>query len=154
MCSNFKAQIIASSDIDPIEQIKNGISGLDFGDCIDTIKKANNIPEDEDLIVVEIETKEDKEKNKNLDYNKDSIDLGKNVKVTICDKNGNILDMSVCDNEITVMKFVGDVEEIDVNTAMGYAEQGIDVFNAQDSFSMHKIPFLMTDALLLIVIKM
>ena len=132
--SNFKAQIIASSDIDPIEQIKNGISGLDFGDCIDTIKKANNIPEDEDLIVIEIETKEDKEKNKNLDYNKDSIDLGKNVKVTICDKNGNILDMSVCDNEITVMKFVGDVEEIDVNTAMGYAEQGIDVFNAQDSF--------------------
>lgn len=36
--SNFKAQIISSSDLDPIEQIKNGISGLDLGDCINILK--------------------------------------------------------------------------------------------------------------------
>ena len=132
--TTFKAQITSSSEIDPIEQIKNGISGLDFGDCFDTLKAEYNIPEDEDLIIIEIETKEDKEKSKDLDYEKDCIDLGKNVKVSICDKDGNILDMSVCHNEITVMKFVGDVDEIDVSTAMDYADQGIDVFNAQDSF--------------------
>ena len=132
--TNFKAQIISSSDIDPIEQIKNGISGLDFGDCIQTLKNKYNIPENEDLIVIEIETKEDQETNKDLNYEKDCVDLGKNVKVSICDKFGNILDMSYCNNEITVMKYVGDVDNIDLNTAMDYAEQGIDVFNAQDSF--------------------
>ena len=132
--TNFKAQIISSSDIDPIEQIKNGISGLDFGDCIQTLKTKYNIPADEDLIVIEIETKEDQESNKDLNYDKDCVDLGKNVKVSICDKYGNILDMSYCNNEITVMKYVGDVDNIDLNTAMDYADQGIDVFNAQDSF--------------------
>ena len=132
--TNFKAQIIAASDIDPVEQIKNGISGLDFGDCIETLKAKYNIPADEDLIVLEIETKEDTEKNKNLDKSTDSIDLGKNVKVSIFDQAGNILDMSLSANDITVMKYVGDVEDIDINTAMEYAEQGIDVFNTQDSF--------------------
>ena len=132
--TNFKAQIMAASEVDPIEQIKQGISGLDFGDCIETLKKQYNIPDDEDLIVIEIETTEDKEKNKNLDYTKDCIDLGKNVKVSICDYNGNILDMSYCNNDITVMKYVGDVDDIDINTAMEYAEQGIDVFNTQDAF--------------------
>ena len=143
--SNFKAQIISSNDIDPIEQVKNGISGLDFGDCIQTLKDKYNIPRSEDLIIIEIETKEEKEKNINKDYSKDCIDLGKNVKVSICDKNGNILDMSLCSNEITVMKYVGDLEEINLNSAMDYAEQGIDVFNAQDSFFNDKCHFIKSD---------
>ena len=132
--SNFKAQIIAASDIDPVEQIKNGISGLDLGDCIEILKAHYQIPENEDLIVIEIETMEDKEKNKGLNYKIDCIDLGKNVKLSICDMHGNILDMSFCNNDITVMKYVGDVDEIDINTAMEYADQGIDVFNTRDSF--------------------
>ena len=132
--SNFKAQVISSSDLDPIEQIKKGISGLDFGNCINVLKKQYNIPEDEDLIIIEIETKEDKEKNKNLDKNVDCIDLGKNVQVTIFDKTGRQLDMSYCSEDITVMKFVGDLEEVDFDFASEYADQGIDVFNAQDSF--------------------
>ena len=132
--TNFKAQIIASSDVDPLEQIKNGISGLDFGDCIEVLKEKYNIPPNEDLIVIEIETKEDKNNNKDLNYEKDCIDLGKNVKVSICDIAGNVLDMSLCENDITVMKIVSDVENIDINTAMDFAEQGIDVFNTQDAF--------------------
>ena len=36
--SNFKAQIIATKDIDPIEQVKKGISGIYLGECIDTLK--------------------------------------------------------------------------------------------------------------------
>ena len=132
--SNFKAQVISSSDLDPIEQIKNGISGLDFGNCIEELKKQYNIPEDEDLIIVEIETTEDKEKNKNLDKDVDCIDLGKNVQVTVCDKNGKKLDMSYCNEDITVMKYVADLEGVDFDSAMEYASQGIDVFNAQDGF--------------------
>ena len=132
--SNFKAQIIASNDIDPVEQIKNGISGLDLGDCIEILKTSYDIPDNEDLIVIEIETTEDKEKNKGLNREVDCIDLGKNVKLSICDMSGNILDMSFCSNDITVMKYIGDVDDIDINTAMEYADQGIDVFNTQDAF--------------------
>ena len=59
--TNFKEQILSSSDLDPLEQIKKGISGLDLGNCIEVLKKQyNNIEDDEDLII--IETKEDKEK--------------------------------------------------------------------------------------------
>ena len=105
--THFIAQIIAASDVDPVEQIQNGISGLDFGDCIEILKDVYNISDNEDLIVIEIETKEDKEKNKLLDKTKDCIDLGKNVKVSICDFSGNILDMSYCNNEIIVMKYIG-----------------------------------------------
>ena len=132
--SNFKAQIIAASDIDPVEQIKNGISGLDLGDCVDILKTQYKIPENEDLIVIEIETMEDKEKNKGLNREVDCIDLGKNVKISICDINGNVLDLSFCNNDITVMKYIGDVDDIDINNAMEYAGQGIDVFNTHDAF--------------------
>ena len=132
--SDFKAIIISSSDLDPIEQIKKGISGLDMGNCIDKLKEVYKIPSDEDLIVVEIESKEDKEKNKNLDKKKDRIDLGKEVQILICDYSGRILEMSHCDQEIVVMKYVGDVEGININSAMEYSEQGIDIFNPEDSF--------------------
>ena len=132
--TTFIAQIISSSDVDPVEQIKNGISGLDFGECIEVLKEKYNIPPNEDLIILEIETKEDKEKNKDLNRDKDRINLGKNVTVSIYDFAGNLLDMSLCDNEITVMKYIGDVEDIDINMAMDFADQGIDIFNTKDAF--------------------
>ena len=132
--SNFKAQIISSDDLDPLEQIKNGISGLDLGNCIEILKKQYTIPNEEDLIIVEIETKEDKEKNQNLDKDKDCIDLGKNVQVSICDRTGRKLDMSFCDQDIKVMKLISDLEDLDISAAMEYAELGIDVFNAKDGF--------------------
>ena len=135
---DFLAQIIASKDIAPIEQIKNGISGLDLGDCIEELKGKYNISENEDLIVVETETKEDKSDKNN---NKDSIDIGKDVKVTITDINGNILNMSYCQNDIKVMKYIGDNNEININTAEDFAEKGVDVFNASDEFFNDKCKY-------------
>jgi len=131
--SNFKAQIISSSDLDPIEQIKNGISGLDLGNCITILKKHYNIPKEEDLIIVEIETKEDKEKNKNLNKKVDFVNLGKNVQASIYDKSNRKLDMSYC-NDITIMKNLADLEGVDFETAKKMAEQNIDVFNVNDTF--------------------
>ena len=84
--------------------------------------------------MIEIETREDKEKNKYLDYSKDCIDLGKNLKITITDFKGNILDISYCTNPIIVMKYIGDAEGIDINTSIEFAEQGIDLFDSQDAF--------------------
>ena len=132
--SDFKAQVIQSGDLDPKEQIKNGISGLDLGDCVEVLKKAYNIPKEEDLIIVEIESKEDKETNKNLNKKTDYVDIGKEVQVGIYDLSGRKLDMSICNQEIIVMKGISDIEDIDLGTAMKLAEQGIDVFYAQDSF--------------------
>ena len=131
--SNFKAQIISSSDLDPIEQVKKGISGLNLGNCINILKKHYNIPNDEDLIIVEIETKEDKEKNKNLNKKEDFVNLGKNVQVSIYDKSNRKLDMSYCD-EITIMKCLGDLGDVDFETAKKMAEKGVDVFNVNDTF--------------------
>ena len=133
-CSDFKAQIISSDELDPKEQIKNGISGINLGNCIEVLKGQYNIPNADNLIIVEIETKEDKEKNKDLDINKDVIDLGKNVELAIYDYSGNKLDMSFCEEEITIMKYIGDLENVNILEAIGLAEQGIDVFNASDSF--------------------
>ena len=133
-CTDFKAQIIYSEDIDPIEQIKNGISGIYLGNCIEVLKNEYKIQNGDDLIVVEIETKEDKEKTKYLDKNKDSIDLGKNVKLAIYDTSGNQLNMGFCEEEITIIKYIGDLERVDLSQASEMADQGIDVFNARDSF--------------------
>ena len=32
------------------------------------------------------------------------------------------------------MKYIGDVEELDIQSAMSLSEQGIDVFNSKDKF--------------------
>jgi hypothetical protein len=47
---------------------------------------------------------------------------------------GRKLDLSVCKEEIKIMKFLGDVEEIDINSAKALADSGIDVFNASDDY--------------------
>ena len=133
-CTDFKAQIISSEDIDPKEQIKMGISGIDLGNCIEVLKSEYKIPKGENLIIVEIETKENKEKNKNLDIDQESIDLGKNVELAVYDYNGNKLNMGLCEEEIVVMKYIGDLKDIDINKALELAKQGIDIFNAKDSF--------------------
>ena len=46
---DFIAQITPAKDLDPIEQIKQRISGIDLGDCIDVLKDIYNISKDEDL---------------------------------------------------------------------------------------------------------
>ena len=40
---DFIAQIILTKDSDPIEQIKQRISGIDLGNCIDALKDIYNI---------------------------------------------------------------------------------------------------------------
>ena len=133
-CSEFKALIISSEDLDPKEQIKNGISGIEFGNCIEVLKDEYKISNGDNLIVVEIETKEDKEKNKYLDKSKDKVDLGKDVEIAVYDYDGNMLNLGFCEEEITIIKYIGDLEDVDISSAKDLAEQGIDIFNAQDPF--------------------
>ena len=47
---------------------------------------------------------------------------------------GRKLDLSVCKENINIMKYIGDVKELNIQSAMALSEHGIDVFNANDSF--------------------
>ena len=84
---------------------------------------------------------ETKEINKNNDEDNKSINLGKNVKITITDIIGNILNMSYYNNDIKVLKYIGDEEKINMNNAREFADKGIDIFNASDDFFNDKCKY-------------
>ena len=132
--SDFIAVISLSEDIDPIEQIRKGISAVDLGNCPKVLKEYYNISNNESLIVVNIESKKSITK-ENEENNDNSLNIGKNNQVEIYDFSGRKLDLSVCKENIKIMKYIGDVvEELDINSAMSLSKQGIDIFNANDSF--------------------
>ena len=133
--SNFLASVISSSKITPEEQIKKGISAFDLGNCSNVLKEHHNIPEEENLLVLNMETRNDE--NDKLESNSDndeSFKIGKHTELEIYDYSGRKLNLSVCKDDIKIMKYIGDIEEIDINSAETLSEQGIDVFNASDKF--------------------
>ena len=129
--SNFLAVVLSSDKMNTEEQLKNGISAVDLGNCTDVLKEYYNISKDENLIILNMESK--KEENKNESDN-NAFNLGKDNHIEVFDFSGNKLDLSVCKEDITIMKYIGDVEELDMESAMGLADKGIDVFNAADGF--------------------
>ena len=134
--SDFIALILTSDDVDPKEQLKKGISAIDLGNCTEVLKEYYNIPKEESLIILNMESKNNEtKKNEENNNNEDnSFNLGKNVQVEVYDKSGNKLDLSVCKQDIKIMKYIGNVEELDIQSAKDLANQGIDVFNASDDF--------------------
>ena len=124
--SDYIAVIFSIDNLDPKEQLEKGISAIDFGDCTNIIKDYYQI---DDFIVLNMESK----------YNKtgktdNSIDIGKNNQIEIYDYSGRKLNLSVCKEDIKIMKYIGDIEEINIQSAINLADQGIDVFNASDKF--------------------
>ncbi|MBQ9234070.1 MAG: hypothetical protein IJ167_08575, partial [Lachnospiraceae bacterium] len=67
--------------MNPEEQIKNGISAIDLGNCTEIIKEYYNISKYESLIIFNIETKNQS----NNDDNDDSFNLGKTTQLEIYD---------------------------------------------------------------------
>ena len=75
------------------------------------------------------ESKKVEENNNN--YN--SLDIGKFQQIEIFDNSGRRLDISVCKEDIKIMKYIGDLKkELNIDTAISLAESGVDVFNARD----------------------
>ena len=131
---NFKAIISSSDELNPKEQIKKGISAVDLGNCTNVIKEYYNISKDENLIILNIEY-QNKENQTNENNNDNFFNLRKSVQVEIFDSKGKQLNLSVCKEDITVMKYIGDViDELNIESAKNFANQGIDIFNANDSF--------------------
>jgi len=133
---NLKAQIMYSKDLNPISQINNKISTINnIENIIQKLKTKNSIDINEDLIVVLIESKENKIENESLNKDKDIINLGIGIDLIIYDKSGNKLDISSLKNEkITIMKYIEDIPYIDLNEAKELYDKGIDVFKESESF--------------------
>ena len=117
------------------EQLKIGVSPVDLGNCTKSIKEFYNISEEENFIILNHEKKNINEKNKTTENNEDnSITLGKYSQIEIYDFSGRKLDLSVYKEGIKIMKYLGDVKEIDINSAKNNAELGIDIFDASSDF--------------------
>ena len=129
--SNFIAVVLSSDDMDPEKQLSNGISAIDLGNCTNVLKESYNISKEENLIVLNMESKNE-EKNTIDDK---SFTLGKNNQLEIYDYSGRKLNLSFCKEDIKVMKYLGEIEKyLDMNSAKTFSEQGIDVFNVNDEF--------------------
>ena len=131
--SDFMVIIIPSDNTDPKDQLKNGISAIDLGNCTNVIKEFYNISQNESLYILNIESK--KNETEKLNGNNDnSFNLGKNNQIEVYEKSGKRLDLSICKQDIKIMKYLGDAKELDIDSAMDLANQGIDVFNTNDDF--------------------
>ena len=131
--SDFIGVILSSDNMDPKEQLKNGISAIDLGNCTQIIKNYYNISKEENLIILNIESKNNE--TQKSESNDNSFNIGKNTEIVIYDLSGRKLDISVCQENIKIMKYIKDLEEqLNIEKAMNLAEQGIDVFNASDDF--------------------
>ena len=71
-CSYFMAIVFDINDENPNEQLKNGISAIDLGNCTNKIKEFYNI---NDFIVLNIESKNNN--NENVNY------IGKNNQINM-----------------------------------------------------------------------
>ena len=129
--TNFIVSVVSSNKIDPKEQINKGISAFDLGNCTNELKEFYNISREENLIILNIETKNDN--NQNEEDNK-SFKLGKNTNLEIYDYSGKKLNLSLCKDNIKIIKYIGDIKELDLDSDKTFSEKGIDVFDASDKF--------------------
>ena len=129
MGSNFIATFMQSDDMDPKEQIKKGISAIDLGNCTNILKEYYNISKYESLIILNMELKNGKN-----NKNDKSFNLGKSTQIEIFSYSGKKLNLSVCKQDIKIMKLIGDVKELDIQSAKDFSNRGIDIFNPEDKF--------------------
>ena len=131
--SDFIALIFTSDNMDPKDQLEKGISAIDLGKCTNVIKEYYNISKDESFYVINIESKNNA--TEKLEGKTDiSFHLGKYTQIEIYDKSNNKLDLSICKQNIKVMKYIGDTKQLNIESAKSFSKQGIDTFNAEDDF--------------------
>ena len=131
--SNFLSVFLNSNNLDPETQFKNGVSAVDLGNCTNILKEHYKIPKEEELIIMNMELKNDENQKNKRDDDNASI-LGKRTLLEVFDYSGKMLNLSICKEDIKIMNYIGDVKELDINSAKYLSGKGIDVFNANDDF--------------------
>ena len=83
-----------------------------------------------------METKRNETKiNEEKDINDNSFDVGKSSQIEIYDYSGRKLDISICKEDLNILKYIGDLQkELNIDSAINLANSGIDMFNANDEF--------------------
>ena len=130
--SNFLASVMFSNEINPKEQLENGISAFDLGNCTNVLKEYYKIPYEENLIILNMEISN--EKNESVIDNDKSFNLGKKTNLEIYDNLGQKLNLSICKEDIKIFKYIGDINKFDINLAKVLSENGIDIFNPENDF--------------------
>ena len=123
-CSDFLAIISPLDELNPEIQLENGISSFDLGNCTSIIKDYYDIPIEDNLIIVNIEKINEK-------YEQN---IEKSTEILIYDYSGRQLNVSVYKEDIRILKYISDIEKLDVESAESFSNQGIDVFNPADKF--------------------
>ena len=128
---NFLATISSSDEINPEEQLKNGISAFDLGNCTNVLKEYYDIPDEENLIILNMEIIN---KNESSNKNDKSFILEKNTQIEIYDNSGRKLNLSICKQDIKILKYIGEVKTVDIYSAQSLSNKGIDIFDPDDKF--------------------
>ena len=134
--NQFKARIISSNDFSLISNDTKQLYVINnIENILNQIKIANNLESDEDIIITMIEYKETSDLNKNLDINKDKINLGKNLEILLYDSSGNKLIIpNDINDEFEIKKYIGNLAYINFEESKSFYEKDIDVFDENDSF--------------------
>ena len=123
-CSDFLAIISPLDELNPEIQLENGITSFDLGNCTSIIKDYYDIPTEDNLIIVNIEKINEK-------YEQN---VEKSTEILIYDYSARQLNVSVCKEDIRILKYISDIEKLNVESAESFSNQGIDVFNPADKF--------------------
>ena len=109
------------------------LSTIDFGECINLLKDKNNIPKEENLIIIKI------------DINRENC-VTNQVEYSILTQDGIKLDLRVCSGiNINIENLVKiSSEELDLEKALQVFEYGYDIYNSKDSF-YHSICTIFTN---------
>jgi hypothetical protein len=112
--------------------IQTNLSEINLGECENVLKNTYDIPDNENLILLQIETKIEGQPTSNLEF-------------YVYSSNGTLLDLSVCSNiEISITKPITDISNLNLDTAKYLAEYGVDIYNINDDFFINfcnGIPF-------------
>ena len=141
--SDFIAAILSNDKEEPEKQLEKGISAVNLGQCSPDIKDYYHISRNESLIILNMESKIDNIKTKEIEEEEEEMEsednsynnLRKITQVEVFDISGRNLNLSVCNKEITIMKFINDtLDEEKIKFAENMEKQGINVFNLSDDF--------------------
>ena len=133
---DFKAKILTSSDLNSNNYNSEQIFYINnLENIIDEIKTANNLDNNEEIIIIQTEYDSNLEIMKNLEINSDSINLGKTAEILLYDSLGNKLTIPESNSKLfSITKYIGDIQYIDYTESKWFYDKGIDVFDGSDSF--------------------
>ena len=134
--NNFKARIYSSSYSNQNSFNSQKIYGINnLEEILNKIRAANNLENDEEIIIAQIEYETSFKTGKNIEIDKEKNNLGNNIELLLYDSFGNKLKIqNYISDKISLVKYVGNLNFINFNESKWFYEKGINVFDESDPF--------------------